>query len=119
MSSRMNDLGWNPGQGARRSGPTHSNITYLFPVVHSDEEQHKAWCINPECGQRLNQSNAKRLCLCHRCEDKRQEGTLVLFANSHGIVGIPDRGAIEKYDYINLVISMTPRGTLKTSSLFI
>lgn len=117
MSTTSDLRGWSSRQGARRGGHVCDNSIYAHPIVISDDNRHKAWCINPDCGTKLNHMNAKKLCLCHRCEEKWQQGLLVLLANAHKIVGIPAPGAIAMFDHIDLVKSLTKRGTVITRSL--
>jgi hypothetical protein len=109
--------GWSGRQSARRGGHVCDNSIYGHPIVLSDDERLRAWCINPECGKRLNNVNAKRLCLCHQCEGKWQHGLLVLLANADKIVGVPAPGAIATFDHIDLVKSLSKRGTVITRSL--
>ena len=109
--------GWSGRQSARLGGRVCDNSIYAYPVVHSDDDRHKAYCINPECGTRLNHMNAKRLCLCHRCEERWRHSLLVLLANADKIVGVPAPGAIAEFDHIDLVKALTKRGTVITSSL--
>ena len=118
MSTTSDLRGWSGRQGARLGGRVNDSSIYAYPdIIHSDDERHKAWCINPECDTRLNNFNAKRLCLCHRCEKRWRQCLLVLFANANRIVGIPAPGAVAEFDHINLVKSISKHGCIITSSL--